>query len=85
MKALLLVPFNTIYAQSCGDKLLRWKEKASNTAAANNSLVENAWRSTGLSRNAVVFYYEFCISALRAILLNENITIWKIKISRGNS
>ena len=42
MKALLLVPFNTIYAQSCGDKLLRWKEKASNTAAANNSLVENA-------------------------------------------
>ena len=42
MKALLLVPFNTIYAQSCGDKLLRWKEKASNTAAANNSLLENA-------------------------------------------
>jgi hypothetical protein len=39
MKALLLVHFNTIYAQCCGDKLLRWKEKASNTAAANNSLI----------------------------------------------
>ena len=41
MKALLLVPFKTIYAQCCGDKLLRWKEKPSSSAAANNSLVEN--------------------------------------------
>jgi hypothetical protein len=41
MEALLLLPFNTILAQCCGDKLLRWKEKASKTAAANNSLVEN--------------------------------------------
>jgi hypothetical protein len=65
--------------------LLRLKEKASNTAAANNSLVENAWRSTELSRNAVVFYYEFCLSALRAILLNDNNTISKIQISRVNS
>ena len=47
MKVLLLVPFNAICAQCCGDKLLRWKEKASNTAAANNSLVENVRRSTG--------------------------------------
>jgi hypothetical protein len=38
-----------------------------------------------LSRNAVVFYYEFCLSALRAILLNDKITIWKIQISRANS
>ena len=64
MKALLLVPFNAICAQRCGDKLLRWKEKVKLQIQRPQTILwwkmfEDRLGHMLLSRNAVVFYYKF--------------------------